>query len=173
MNMENDTTPKSLEMQKSDYDKVIRKLIEKETDIVDTRIRWSFIMHGVLFTAYWNVLGSNLENQCWYIGIIIVIGVCFAMSSVYSVWSSERAIAFILSKWDKYLLDNRLSSGDFPPVWVGSKDAINNVEETSSKFKKWLYKNVCFRMGFMSMYNIIPRIFLLAWIVIAILYFLF
>lgn len=27
-------------MQNDDYDKVIRKLIEKETDIVDTRIRW-------------------------------------------------------------------------------------------------------------------------------------
>lgn len=29
-------------MQNDDYDKVIRNLIEKETDIVDTRIRWSF-----------------------------------------------------------------------------------------------------------------------------------
>ena len=38
-------------MQNDDYDKVIRKLIEKETDNVDTRIRRSFLMHSVLLTA--------------------------------------------------------------------------------------------------------------------------
>lgn len=41
-------------MQNDDYDKVIRKLIEKETDIVDTRIRWSFLMHSVLPLFYPN-----------------------------------------------------------------------------------------------------------------------
>lgn len=160
-----------MDIQNDGYDRVIRKLIEKETDIVDTRIRWSFLMHGILFTAYWNVVNSNIANQYWYIGVLIFIGISFSTSSVYSVWSSERAIAFILSKWNKYISDRGLPNDTFPPVWAGSKEAVNNLEGVTSEFKKWLYKTFCFHMGFMSMYNIIPRIFLLVWIVLGILYF--
>ena len=64
------------ERQNDDYDKVIRKLIEKETDIVDTKIRWSFLMHSVLFTAYWEVTKSINEDKAWYIWGLIFIGIC-------------------------------------------------------------------------------------------------
>lgn len=65
------------ERQNDDYDKVIRKLIEKETDIVDTKIRWSFLMHSVLFTAYWEVTKSINEDKAWYIWGLIFIGIAF------------------------------------------------------------------------------------------------
>ena len=93
-------------MQNDDYDKVIRKLIEKETDIVDTRIRWSFLMHSVLLTAYWKVVESANEDKTIYISILTIVGVCFSISSLYTVWSSERAIAFILSKWNDFILNS-------------------------------------------------------------------
>ena len=70
-------------MQNDDYDKVIRNLIEKETDIVDTRIRWSFLMHSVLLTAYWKVAESANENKIIYISILTIVGVCFSISSHY------------------------------------------------------------------------------------------
>lgn len=93
-------------MQNDDYDKVIRKLIEKETDIVDTRIRWSFLMHSVLLTAYWKVVESANEDKTIYISILTIVEVCFSTSSLYTVWSSERAIAFILSKWNDFILNS-------------------------------------------------------------------
>lgn len=83
-------------MQNDDYDKVIRKFIEKETDIVDTRIGWSFLMHSVLLTSYWNVVESVNEDKIIYVSILTIVGVYFSISSLYTVWSSERAIAFIL-----------------------------------------------------------------------------
>ena len=72
-------------VQNDDYDKVIRKLIEKETDIVDTRIRWSFLMHSVLLTAYWKVVESANEDKIIYMSILTIVGVCFSISSLYKV----------------------------------------------------------------------------------------
>lgn len=154
------------ERQNDDYDKVIRKLIEKETDIVDTKIRWSFLMHSVLFTAYWEVTKSINEDKAWYIWGLIFIGICFSISSIYTVWSSERAIAFILSKWDKYILDRGFSYDDFPPVWAGCTEAINNYIGVEKQTTKKIYEKIYFHMGGMSMYNMIPKLFLLVWLVV-------
>lgn len=153
-------------MQNDDYDKVIRNLIEKETDIVDTRIRWSFLMHSVLLTAYWKVAESANENKIIYISILTIVGVCFSISSLYTVWSSERAIAFILSKWNNYIHNNGYSYDDFPPVWAGSIETINNCIDVKSERKKKRYKNIYFHMGGMSMYKVIPRSFLFVWFAI-------
>lgn len=150
-------------MQNDDYDKVIRKLIEKETDIVDTRIRWNFLMHSVLLTAYWKVVESANEDKIIYISILTIVGVCFSISSLYTVWSSERAIAFILSKWNNYILNKGYSYDDFPPVWAGSTETINNCIGVKSEHKKKWYKNIFFHMGGMSMYKVIPRSFLFVW----------
>lgn len=153
-------------MQNDDYDKVIRNLIEKETDIVDTRIRWSFLMHSVLLTAYWKVAESANENKIIYISILTIVGVCFSISSLYTVWSSERAIAFILSKWNNYIHNNGYSYDDFPPVWAGSTETINNCIDVKSERKKKRYKNIYFHTGGMSMYKVIPRSFLFVWFAI-------
>lgn len=153
-------------MQNDDYDKVIRKLIEKETDIVDTRIRWSFLMHSVLLTAYWKVVESANEDKKIYIFILTIVGICFSISSLYTVWSSERAIAFILSKWNDFILNKGYSYDDFPPVWAGSTKTINNCIGVKNERKKKWYKNIYFHMGGMSMYKFIPRSFLFVWFVL-------
>lgn len=153
-------------MQNDDYDKVIRKLIEKETDIVDTRIRWSFLMHSVLLTAYWKVAESANEDKIIYMSILTIVGVCFSISSLYTVWSSERAIAFILSKWNDFILNKGYTYDDFPPVWAGSTETINNCIGVKGERKKKWYKNIYFHMGGMSMYKFIPRSFLFVWFVL-------
>lgn len=154
----------------NNYDKVIRQLIEKETDIVNNKINWGFVMHGILLSAYWYVINSEVDNLPLYQFLVILVGIIFSTSSIYSLWTNERAIAFILSKWNAYLAQNDLSHENFPPVWAGSQDAVNNILDVNGKFKIWFYKNIYFHTGFMSMYNMIPKLFLFVWSIFGIIF---
>ena len=74
--------------------------------------------------------------------------------------------AFAGKSWDKYILDRGFSYDDFPPVWAGSTEAINNYIGVEKQTTKKIYEKIYFHMGGMSMYNMIPKLFLLVWLVV-------
>ena len=152
-----------------ELERIVRQMIDRETDIVDRRIHWAFLMQSVLFAAYWYVLNSTIDDKNLYIALIISIGMCFSVSTIYSVWTSERAIAFILSIWNKSLKELGLSCESFPPVWAGG-ESINNTEGVNNCVKIFLYKNIFYRMEIMSMHKVIPRLFFIVWLCITILF---
>ena len=158
-----------------DYDKTIRDLISQETKVVNTRMNWGYLIHSLLFTAFWKVATDTSVPTSLpkYLQLfIIIVGVIFSLSAIYSFWVNERAIAFILSRWDDYLDKNNLKHEDFPPVWAGSAISINNTFGIKGKWKKWLYQKVYFKLGFLILYRIIPLLFLLIWSSLAIYYIL-
>ena len=152
-----------------DFEMVSRQMIDRETEIVNQRIRWAFFMQSALLAAYWNVINSSVVNRDVYISLIIFTGVFFSVSTVYSVWTSERAIAFILKKWDECLNTNKQLSDSFPLVWAGGS-AVNNTHGVESHFKKYLYKHLFYHIGCMSMYKVIPCLFFIIWFCITILF---
>ena len=152
-----------------DFEMVSRQMIDRETEIVNQRIRWAFLMQSALLAAYWNVINSSVVNRDVYIGLIIFSGIFFSGSTVYSVWTSERAIAFILKKWNECLNTNKQSSDSFPPVWAGGS-AVNNTHGVEGCFRQCLYKHFFYHLGYMSMYKVIPHLFFIIWFCITILF---
>ena len=162
---------KRLHMNSQDFDKTIRQLIEKETEIVNQRTNWSLALQSVLLTAFWYVSKSEQPYKDAYLCVIISVGIIYSLSTIYSIWTNERAIAFILSKWDEYIKCQNESTENYPPVWAGSKNAINNTYGVKSERTRHFYEKIMYKCGFMSMYSVQPRLFLLVWVVVGIIYF--
>ena len=158
-------------MNSPDFDKTIRQLIEKETEIVNQRTNWCMALQTVLLTAFWYVSESDEPHKDPYLLVIISVGIIYSLSTIYSIWSNERAIAFILSKWNDYIHIRNEEYDDFPPGWAGSKEAINNTFGLDNGLKKKIYKKIMFKCGFMSMYSLQPILFLLVWIAVGLIYF--
>ena len=153
-----------------DFDKVTRQLIEKETEIVNQRTNWSLVLQSFLLTAYWYVSKSSIMRKEWYLGIIIIVGMVYSMSTIYSIWSNERAIASILFNWENFLKSRGEKLEDYPPVWAGSEKSINNTHGVESPCKRCRYEKIMFRCGFLSMYKLQPRLFLFVWVCVGILF---
>lgn len=151
-----------------EYERVVRQMIDRETDIVNRRIHWAFLMQSALFAAYWYVINSTVADKNLYIVLILISGVCFSLSTIYSVWTSERAIAYILSKWNNVLNKYGQSFDSFPPVWAGGS-ALNNIHGVEGCFRQCLYKHFFYHIGYMSMYKVIPHLFFIIWFCITIL----
>jgi hypothetical protein len=135
----------------SGYDKVIRDLINQETTLVNTRMSWLLIVQGLLFSGCSQFYDKNLLCSI----VLSVVGLCVSLGMKFSFWSSEKAIALILTYWDRYISVNNLSYDDFPPVWAGAGWKLSKKEKLMIKY-----------CGFLQSHTFLPYIFTGAWIII-------
>ncbi|WP_321418952.1 hypothetical protein [uncultured Desulfobacter sp.] len=94
---------------------VIREMLREETALVNNTMNWLLLLQGLLFAA----LGT-LQSQKFTAAIVSSLGLCACLSIHISFRFNERAIHFILSKWDSYLLRTELHHDQLPPVWAGA-----------------------------------------------------
>ncbi|HEX2924759.1 MAG TPA: hypothetical protein VHP38_00625 [Ruminiclostridium sp.] len=132
-------------MSDSGYDSVIRDMIKEETSIANSRMNWLILLEGLLFTGY-----SSLSSKGFSSYIIGILGFFISLCMRYSFLSNEKAIAFIMDRWNTYLKNNNLKYTDFPPVWAGA-----NLQNTRIQ-------------TIMSAHRFIPVVFMLAWVVLVI-----
>lgn len=140
-----------LKTTKENYDKVIRELIKSETDYVNSRMNWLILLQGLLFTGFYHIFQYCLPLAC----AISILGILISLIMKRSFWSNEKAIAFILKKWDKFISDNGFEYDDFPPVWAGAYNEI-----ISSKKDKFLEKE----LHFFTAHKAMPNIFIFIWL---------
>jgi len=104
-------------MKNSDFDKEIRHLIELETQLVNGRMNWLILSQALLFAGYCSIYEAH-ESSVILI-IISILGILLSLVVRHSFWMNEKAIAFILSKWNQFIVSNNLDYDEFPPVWAG------------------------------------------------------
>ncbi len=135
------------------YDKEIRHLIECETNLVNGRMNWLILSQTLLFTGYSTIYRQH-PNSVILI-IISTLGILLSIVVRHSFWINEKAIAFILTKWNKYIKDNNLEYDDFPPVWAGGD--LKGVVRTK-RDRVWSLFS-----PFLKHHIAIPYLFMLAW----------
>jgi hypothetical protein len=127
------------------FDCVIREMIQQETATVNNRMNWLILLQGLLFAGY-----SNLSKNGYSSFIFAAMGIIVSFCMLKSFLSNEKAIRFILSKWDHFLEVNQTHHTKFPPVWAGA-------ELLGNRFDKILVPH-----------RFIPTIFMIAWLSIII-----
>ena len=143
-----------------DFDKEIRHLIEFETQLVDVRMKWLILAQSLLFAGFCTI--CDKDDMCAVSIVIAIVGVLLAIIIRHSFWLNEKAIAFILSKWNKYREVNNIDCDDVPPVWAGGD--LQSVLQTKSD-KRWAKSSPLLRH-----YQSMPYLFAIAWIAIIIIY---
>jgi hypothetical protein len=132
-----------------EYANVIRMMITHEDSLADSRANWLFLVQGLLFTAF-----SGFESNRYITLVLAVIGVIVTISFLISFRISEKAIANLLSFWDKHLEKTGESWENYPPV-IGvdltSKGALLILDRLISPRK------------------ILPWVFVVAWVIICVL----
>lgn len=128
-------------MSDNNYDSVIREMIKEETSIANSRMNWLILLEGLLFTGY-----SNLSTKGFSAYVVGILGFFISLCMRYSFLSNEKAIAFIMDRWNIYLKKNNLKYTDFPPVWAGA-----NLQTTRLQ-------------TMLTAHRFIPLIFMVAWI---------
>lgn len=138
---------------KRDFDKEIRHLINEETNLVNCRMTWLILLQGLLFAGFCSIFDKDI----FIAAFIAVIGIVVSIIIRHSFWENEKAIAFILSKWDNFIKENNLDYNDYPPVWAGCFDDILD----NKKDKLW---NTC--TPYLIHHLAIPKLFTIAWLFI-------
>ncbi|AEY65311.1 hypothetical protein [Clostridium sp. BNL1100] len=128
-------------MNDTNYHNVIREMIKEETSIVNNRMNWLILLEGLLFAGY-----SSLSTRGFSLYIIGILGFVVSLCMRYSILSSEKAIAFIMDNWNRYLKKNNMKYMDFPPVWAGANLQTNRLQ------------------AIMTAHRFIPFVFMLAWV---------
>ncbi|WP_024833608.1 hypothetical protein [Ruminiclostridium josui] len=128
-------------MNDTNYHNVIREMIKEETSIVNNRMNWLILLEGFLFAAY-----SSLTTRGFSLYIIGILGFVISLCMRYSILSSEKAIAFIMDNWNRYLKKNNMNYMDFPPVWAGAKLQTSRLQ------------------SIITAHRFIPFVFMLVWV---------
>ncbi|NLI35361.1 MAG: hypothetical protein GX416_02425 [Bacteroidales bacterium] len=140
------------DIKKQNFDREIRKLLDNETKLVNDRMMWFILLQGLLLAGFCSIFSKDIVVSI----VISVIGIFISIIIRHSFWESEKAIAFILSKWNKFIKDNNFNYDDYPPVWCGYFDTI-------LKKNDMIWKSL---IPFLIHYKAIPRLFAISWIVI-------
>lgn len=139
-------------MKNSDFDKEIRHLIEVETQLVNGRMNWLILSQALLFAGYCAIYEHNTGSSI--LTIISILGILLSIVVRHSFWMNEKAIAFILHKWNEYISKNNFDYKDFPPVWAGEVGSVI----LSRRDKIWRFFSP------VLLHHIaIPYLFALAW----------
>lgn len=114
--------------------------INDENTLAHRRMTWFMTMNfGVLAAC-----GTNWFNG-YAIVFLPVIGLVISLSMWQALWTSAKAIDFILRWWKDQLLVRGLSEEDFPPVWAGNVcqyTCNDKLDKTMKKYSKIIaYKN--------------------------------
>jgi len=139
-------------MNYSDFDKEIRHLIEIETQLVNGRMNWLILSQALLFAGYCSIYEVQVSSPILI--IISVLGILLSVVVRHSFWMNEKAIAFILSKWNEYITSNNLDYDDYPPVWAG--DVTSVIE--SKRDRVWRFFS-----PILLHHIAIPYLFIIAW----------
>lgn len=118
-------------------------------------MNWMILLHGLLFAGYYNIFSDDKIVA----SIIPIIGIFVSIIMCYSFWSAERAIGFILTKWNKYIENNNYKYDDFPPVWAG---AFSTCPEFA---KKKANRIISTYFSFLDAHKSLPILFTTVWIV--------
>ncbi len=140
-------------MKNSDFDKEIRHLIELETQLVNGRMNWLILSQALLFAGYCSIYEAH-ESSVILI-IISILGILLSLVVRHSFWMNEKAIAFILSKWDQFIISNNLDYNEFPPVWAGGD--IKSVIKTRRDSVWYFFSPVLLH------HIAVPYLFILTW----------
>lgn len=135
----------------TDFDKEYRHLIEHETKLVDGRMTWFILFQTILFAGFY----ESYDKTHWLGYIICVIGIVLSIIIRHSFWKNEKAISFILDRWNKQLDELGVSHYKFPPIYAGFTDYVHikRTDRIWARFTPILLHHVA-----------IPWLFFLAWI---------
>lgn len=137
----------------NDFDKEYRRLIEHETKLVDGRMTWFILFQTLLFIGL-----KELYDKPFPILVILgLIGIGISVIIRHSFWKNEKAIAFILDRWNKHLDEMGLSHEFFPPIYAGYTTSvhIDKIDRLWNKCTPVLLHHIA-----------IPWLFVFAWIAI-------
>lgn len=134
-----------------DFDKEIRMLIIRESDIVNNRMNYLIVLNGLLFAGFYKIYKEDLCMA----GFVSIIGIAIAIVIKRSFWSNEKAIAFILEKWNSYIRENNLNVDNFPPVWCACYNEI--LKDNKDIF---IYK----KLKSFETHKALPNIFIFIWL---------
>lgn len=139
----------------TEFDKEYRRLIEHETKLVDGRMTWFILFQTILFAGFY----ESYNTIHWLGYIICIIGCLLSIIIRHSFWKNEKAISFIMYRWNKQLNELGVSHYKFPPIYAGFTEFVHykKIDRAWAKCSPWLLHHVA-----------IPWLFFIAWIAVLI-----
>ena len=93
------------------YANVIRNLIIQENELENKRINWLIIFNGILLSGFIQLRSEKLLSI-----MIAFIGVIISLSFWWSFFQGNRAVDFLINKWNDKLLYHNRNFDEFPPI---------------------------------------------------------
>jgi hypothetical protein len=140
------------------YSNTIRQLIIQENDLENKRINWLIIFNGILLSGF-----IQLKDDLLFDIILAFIGIIISLSFWWSFFQGNRAIDFLITKWNEKLLYHNKNFDEFPPI-AGIPCYNRGHPKYSSQKKITAFGK------FIAPSKILSPIFILVWITIIIYY---
>lgn len=136
------------------YANNIRNMIMHENELENKRINWLIIFNGILISGFIHMKGNLLLGN-----LIAVVGIAISVSFWWSLLQGNRAVNFLIKKWEEKLCYHNRNTEEFPPV-----AGIPYYIETDSKYKGQKRMDELGRVIGPS--RLISPIFILTWMIL-------
>ena len=151
------------------YNEAIRQKLDHEHSVMKNRTEWHHVVQVFLLTAFYHLYDSwaLLYDKIW---MLTIFGAVYALSTLYSLWISDKARSCLFMHWNRYCEENGLKWEHFPLVTGDPLPLIRGIKYDPSIFNdmnlKWYDLFLANKfLGWLKLYKFMPILFLVIWII--------